>query len=180
MFKVILHRRVVLCALVACASVLSVGVTTAQQSFPSPTANDSLKYLSIFRRAAAFQASASSETSRDGFKSSFDRGLARSLNLTSDDYATLQSLAVRCTAEIKPIEGQIRQALVEFRNSYPNGHVPAGIRPSAPPQLAALQVQENAVIAKYVASLKQSIGDEKFSMVQQKLRNMMSIQAAAN
>lgn len=87
----------------------------------APAMPEELKYLALFEEIQMLK-SKDQENQQAGetsyFKKSFydDR-----LKLNSSQYATMDTVAADCMAELQPLEQQARQIIEQYRAAYPNG-----------------------------------------------------------
>jgi len=84
----------------------------------------------------------------------------------------LFSVAQKCLAEISPVDQQAKAVINEVRAHYPGGRILPGAQPPAPPeQLLSLQRSRDTIVLKYVDQLRKSLGDARFSTLDNSLRS---------
>lgn len=151
----------------------SIALDSAQTD--SPEIPDYILYGHLFRHAAAYKARA------DGLelqgkdarhfhnffknKANLSDGQARILNLISTQYAT----------EILAIDGRAKLIVQIYKAQYPNGQVPHGQLPAAPPaELRELTRERNELVLRKRDELRIAFGEEAFERFQEFVKSKIA------
>jgi hypothetical protein len=137
----------------------------AQQAASSLISEDRLNrdvYRTVFRQATLYQKLADEAEASHNPKPYFRHILATRFALSDDDGASLNRLSISYEKEIDPIQKQVVEIIKRFHARFPSGIIGPGMDPDAPPELAALQKQEDAVTLRYRDLLRNSMREDAF------------------
>jgi hypothetical protein len=163
--------------LVAVLLVLSAFGNTAfsQQATTSPTPpnksdkQDINAYRTVFRQAALYKKLADQADTTQAPKPQLRRILAARYGFNDADSATLLRLALGYQAEIAPLHQQALTAIKKDQARFPSGTIPRGADTTPPPELRALQTQEDAVTLRYRDLLRTSMREEDYQKIHAKI-----------
>lgn len=80
----------------------------------------------------------------------------------------LNDIAKSCDRQVAQLDQQAKQVIDAHRALYPNGKLPPGQAPPAPPtELSLLQERRNAIILEAYDHLREAFGDSEFQRFHQ-------------
>jgi hypothetical protein len=117
----------------------------------------------LFREVSAFK-QAETNAKADGKPTPSLRSMIRNRFGFDDRQAEIyEQVALDCQREVAAIDAQARAIIQKIRSAYPGGVILPGEKPpQAPPELAALQQQRNALILQYRGTLEGRLGPAAF------------------
>jgi hypothetical protein len=119
-------------------------------------------YRTLFRQATLYQNLADKAEASHNPKPYFRHILATRFALSDDDSASLNRLSISYAKEIDPIQKQVVEIIKRFHARFPSGIIGPGMDADAPPELAVLQEQEDAVTVRYRDLLRNSMREDAF------------------
>lgn len=130
----------------------------------APEIPDQVVYLHLFRRIAALKKKAV-EAEREGKdSSSLKTYFKRKAELNDAADKILDAIALDCDSELKLVDAKAKAAISAFKAQYPGGRVPHGELPQRPPaELRAISEERDAIVLRYRALLRASLGNDQFS-----------------
>lgn len=159
----------VLIAIVALAfsSQLNSAVQTSAQN-NSPEVPDAVVYRNLFRHAAALKAKAD-DLVRQGKDAEHLRGFfKRKADLSDEQAQAFNEISSQCALEIKVIDERAKPIIQVYKAQYPNGQVPHGQLPQAPPaELQQLTNERNELVLRKRDELRAVFGENEFKRFQE-------------
>lgn len=141
----------------------------------SPEVPDDVVYRHLFRHAAAFKAKAD-ELERQGKDAEHLRGFFKhKANLSDGQAQMLDEISSRCALEIKVLDERAKPIIEAYKAQYPNGQVPHGQLPAAPPaELRQLSQERNALVLRNRDELRAAFGEAAFGRFQEFVKNKVA------
>ncbi len=130
---------------------------------------DKIAYRILFQRTLLYKKLADEAESAHQPKPHLRHVLAHRYGLSDDDSASLERIAIAYQAAIKPVHDQIVAVAKQYRARFPFGVIPPGADATPPPELAQLQLQEDAVTLLYRDLLRNSMREENFQKLNQRV-----------
>ncbi len=141
----------------------------------SPEVPDYVVYRHLFRHVAAFKAKAD-ELERAGKDASHLRGFFKhKADLSDNEAQELERISSDCALEIKAIDERAAPIIEAFKAQYPNGQVPHGQTPVAPPaELREMTKERNELVLRKRDELRAAFGEEAFASFQKFVKNKIA------
>jgi hypothetical protein len=135
--------------------------TVSVYSAAEPVTSDVAVYRALFRRTAHYKKLSDEAADQGVDKSHLRRILSEDLELDSATASRVEILAIDCQEEIAPIHDRVLAVIKEFRSKISRGEIKVADA-SAPPELAALQAEEDAVVIRHRDLLKNEMPAAEF------------------
>lgn len=144
---------------------------TAPEHSPLP---DTVLYKHLFHHHEKLAKKADDEEKAGKSGAIYRDFYKRQAKLTDAQAKDLDRIAKETDKEVTRITSQAQEIIQAARGQYPNGKVPIGQKPPAPPTiLADLQEQHDAAVEQGREKLKQTLGESEFAKFHGFLRRFM-------
>ncbi len=129
----------------------------------SPEVPDTVIYRQMFRHAAALKSKAD-ELEREGKDAEHLRAFfKRKADLSDEQAQAFNKISSQCALEIKAIDERAKPIVKAYKEQYPNGQVPHGQLPQAPPaELQQMTKERNELVLRKRDELQAAFGENEF------------------
>lgn len=141
------------------------------QSTPGLNKLEAIPYRAIFRRVLTYQKKADAEELVGGGKSHYRSIVARRLELSDFDDASLRRISLDYEKQSAPLQKQISDQIKQFRAKSVEG-VRSGMDMSPPPALAELEIQEDAVVLLHRDLLRNAMRPDDYKRMQENVNRL--------
>jgi hypothetical protein len=165
------HILLLIClASVAVALAASLSVSTPKAAPPPEPAQAQramppapVVYSALFYHVA-FVKEQADEVERQGKDASSLRSVFRKkADLSETQARTLDAIAIECVREVAAQDARAQIIINAFKERFPPGKLPAGVKlPPAPSELAQMQQERDAIIMRARDRLRLALGDQEF------------------
>jgi hypothetical protein len=141
----------------------------------SPEVPDAVIYRQMFRHAAALKEKAD-ELERQGKDAKHLRGIfKRKADLSDEQAQAFDEISSQCALEIKAIDERAKPIIKAYREQYPNGQIPHGQLPQAPPvELQQMTKERNDLVLRKRDELRAAFGENEFKRFQEFVKNKVA------
>lgn len=137
------------------------------KNIPSPNSKEVPEYVVysfMFSKVDVLNERAAQLRSLGRIKEDPALPLQREANLTKEQAQSISEIASACRREIKLQDEKAETVVKAFRAQFPNGIIPKGVVPPAPPpELRAMWEERNAIVLRARDQLRAALGEETFS-----------------
>jgi MFS superfamily sulfate permease-like transporter len=125
---------------------------------------DEVVYRHLFRVVNDFKKQAD-DLERDGKDAtSFRTHFKHRANLTDLEAEALNEVASQCAAEMRAVEARVKLLIATARAQFPDGHLPFGQKPPAPPEeLKQLSAERDSIVLRARDNLRMRFGADEFT-----------------
>ncbi len=144
----------------------------AQQASSSLASSNSAEvsaYRILFRQTLLYKKLADEADSTQHPKPHLRHILATRYELSEDDSASLERMAIAYQAAIKPIRDRTIEVIKAYRARFPFNVIRPGMDTTPPPELADLRAREDAVTLLYRDLLHNNMREADFQSLNTKL-----------
>lgn len=141
----------------------------------SPEVPDNVVYRHLFRHAATLKAKAD-ELERQGKDAKNLRGFfKRKADLSDEQAQSFNEISSQCVLETKAIDERAKPIIQAYKAQYPNGQVPHGQLPQAPPaELQQMTKERNELVLRKRDELRAAFGENEFKRFQEFVKNKIA------
>jgi len=145
------------------AFLLSSGALPAETQAPPDRLPEAVLYWQMFRHAIALDKRADEMDRRGEDGSKLRRFYRDKAGLDESQAGLLDKIANECASEVAAQDRRAMEVIRAFRARFPNGRLSGGqTPPPAPPELAALQQERDAIVLKFRDRLRTELGESEF------------------